>query len=347
MKNNLDSMLVCGVIVTYNNRFQLVKQTIEYLTQQKNVYKIVVVDNNSTQESRSNLIKLKDRLKERLLLIHHSENKGSSKGFFVGLQFAYKINECDFIWMLDDDNRPEKNALEALLKFWQKLEMDKKEKKIALCSLRVNRSRYLKAAEGRPIRSLFPGKNSYLGFSILDIPWKIMNRLWKLKGKNKLQKKYVEKVEIPVGPFGGLFIHKKIINTIGYPREDFFVYSDDTEYTQRIVKNSGKIFLIPSSRIIDIESSSSVQKPKSQFHTFFYDYAYKVYYIIRNTVFMSETDNKNNLLYRINKALYKSLLHILGKNKPNFNIIFQAINDGESHKLGINNSINFRTKIPE
>src|SRR6185503_7372606 len=65
-------------------------------------------------------------------------------------------------------------------------------------------------------------------------------------------------IEIPFGPYGGLFFHKAVIATLGYPNESLFLYNDDTEYTSRLMKIGGKLFLIPSSVINDLELPHSV-----------------------------------------------------------------------------------------
>jgi len=46
-----------------------------------------------------------------------------------GLQEAYKCEECEFIWLLDD-NQPQKNSLKVLKEFWDALKEDKKKEKV-------------------------------------------------------------------------------------------------------------------------------------------------------------------------------------------------------------------------
>jgi GT2 family glycosyltransferase len=64
-------------------------------------------------------------------------------------------------------------------------------------------------------------------------------------------------VPIPWAPYGGLFLHRRMLETIGYPDESLRLYGDDTEFTNRIVRRGGHLFLVPRSRIVDIEPSWS------------------------------------------------------------------------------------------
>jgi hypothetical protein len=80
-----------------------------------------------------------------------------------------------------------------------------------------------------------------------------------------------------------LFIHKNLIDNIGFPNEKFYLYGDDTEWTYRITKGGGKIYLILESIIVDLEPFwgingnfliDKIQKDKRRF-----------YYACRNAAF--------------------------------------------------------------
>ena len=49
--------------------------------------------------------------------------------------------------------------------------------------------------------------------------------------------------------FVGFFIPREVIKKVGLPRKDFFIYHDDTEYAERIIKNGFKIYKIKDSLI--------------------------------------------------------------------------------------------------
>ena len=135
-------MKVCAVTVTYGNRFHLLKQVIKACFKE-GVDRMIIVDNASNENSKKQLKKYEEN-NERIKVIYLDKNTGSAGGYKRGLQEAYKDPICEFIWLLDDDNKPSMYALRALLKFWDELEEREKKKKMALLSIRSSRETYKK-----------------------------------------------------------------------------------------------------------------------------------------------------------------------------------------------------------
>jgi len=98
------------VIVTYGNRFNLLKQVIDAVLDE-HVNRIIVVDNNSQTESRNNLKKYQEKYSNILKVFYQYKNTGSAAGFKFGIKEAYNSKECDFILLLDDDNVVMKNCI--------------------------------------------------------------------------------------------------------------------------------------------------------------------------------------------------------------------------------------------
>jgi GT2 family glycosyltransferase len=126
---------VCVVTVTYGNRFYLLKQVIDAALSE-GIYKIIVVDNNSELESKNKLMEYEKLLNGKIKVLYLDDNYGSAGGFKKGLEEAYNDSECEFIWLLDDDNYPVNGSLKNLLDFWDSLRIENKEEKIALLSYR-------------------------------------------------------------------------------------------------------------------------------------------------------------------------------------------------------------------
>ncbi len=53
----------------------------------------------------------------------------------------------------------------------------------------------------------------------------------------------------------GLFFHKDLIEKIGLPDESYFLYVDDFDFTYRITKAGGEIWMVTNSHLHDLESS--------------------------------------------------------------------------------------------
>lgn len=79
-------------------------------TQSQNTYKIVVIDNASTDAS----IPMMESEYNEIDVIINSENLGGSGGFNTALRYGIKEN-FDFVWMLDNDVEVIPGALQGLL----------------------------------------------------------------------------------------------------------------------------------------------------------------------------------------------------------------------------------------
>jgi len=327
---------VCVVTVTYGNRFHLLKQVIDAALDE-GVCKVIVVDNNSEPESREKLKEYEKELgSQKIKVLYLDDNYGSAGGFKRGLEEAYNDPNCEFIWLLDDDNKPEVDSLKVLLDFWNSLAEENKEERIALLSYRPVRGSLLvdSILKNKP-ELVLGGKNSFLGFHIKNLPAKIKRYLQGLLNlKNKeINLKYGT---IPSAPYGGLFIHNNIFDIIGFPNENFYLYADDTEWTYRITKIDGKIYLILESIIDDLELSWAISDKKelTKINILVKDKT-RFYYSTRNGVFF-EINNllDNKIIYFTNMISYILLAFIFNRSISFIRIAIKAIKDGYKGKLG-------------
>ncbi|MGC8622182.1 MAG: glycosyltransferase [Caldisphaera sp.] len=330
-------MNVYVIIVTYGKRFNLLEQVVEATLSQE-VYKVIIVDNASCLESKKKLKLYETNHSNKVKVIYLDENTGSAGGYKKGLEEVVNDPKCDFIWLLDDDNKPVEFALQNLLKFWSKIELIDKESKISLSSnrfcldencvlLMLNENVTL----GRP--------NSFLGFDIMT-SFKEIIKILMGKRLQKLVKNYISKklrkdfVELSCASYGGLFFHKKLLQIIGFPDERFYLYFDDLEWTYRINEHGGKIYLIMNSKIIDIDKTIKqkgfLNLPKDPL---------RLYYTARNEIYFEI--NKlvsNKLIYKINQYFYLSLECLF--NFKNVGFLIEAIKDAKNGHLGKKTFIN-------
>ena len=337
LKNSIflvEFMKTCIVIVTYGNRFHLLKEVIEGCLEEK-VNKIIVVDNNSLPESRENIKKLEKEI-PNLEVIYLDENKGSAGGYKIGLQKACSDEECEFIWLLDDDNKPEKNSLKTLKDFWKELNVKEKEKNVALLSYRPLFPFYKESALKNDEKIMLGRVNSFIGFHILDLPYIVIRFLKRVLFKEKVNKCINDKEWgiVPVAPYGGLFFHKKLLYNIGYPMEDLFLYQDDFEYTYRITKKCGKIYLMLNSIVEDLERSWAAVGRMTIFHDYNEGPKMRIYYTVRNGVYFDLKYRViNKSLYISNMVLFKTLLFIFNGFRSN-KVFNRAVEDGMKGRLG-------------
>jgi len=327
-------MKVCAVIVTYGNRFNLLEKVIE-TSIREGVDKIIIVSNNS--KSKEKLLKLEESFSSKIKVLYFKENLGSAGGFKKGMELAYKDNDCEFIWLLDDDNEPQKGSLRFLKEFWKSLEEKNKDECVALLSYRPDRPFYKESVITENSNILLGRRNSFLGFHILDIPRKIIRAIKRKLGFDVYKEKEKVKIgKIPVAPYGGFFFNKKLLKKIGYPREDFFVYADDHEWTYRIIKNGGSIYLVFDSIIVDLDKSWNFVKKGTVFSTIAKASTFRVYYSTRNrVVFELENLVDNKIIYYINIIVFGLILRFFA-NRKIYKVFKAAISDAKNGVMGKN-----------
>jgi GT2 family glycosyltransferase len=330
---------VCVVTVTYGNRFHLLKQVIEAVLKE-GVCKVVVVDNNSEPESREKLRGYERELgNQKIKVLYLDDNYGSAGGFKRGLEEAYNDPDCEFIWLLDDDNKPMEGALKVLLDFWDSLEEENKEEKVALSSYRPVRGNLVVESILKNKPELILGrKNSFFGFHVKDLPMKTIKYLRSLLNLKKIEDTKVHNFNlkystIPSAPYGGLFIHKNLIDNIGFPNEKFYLYVDDTEWTYRITMDGGKIYLVLESIIYDLEPYWGIHG------NFLIDKIPKdtkrSYYAFRNAVFF-EINNlvDNKIVFWINVLVYMLIVFLFHRDISLIKVLIRAIKDAYKGNLG-------------
>lgn len=327
-------MQVCGVIVTYGDRFHLLSQVINALLKVK-IDRIVLVDNGSSAKTQSGLkINFPD------LIIHRfEENKGTAIAFKTGIEQALST-DCDLLWLLDDDTCPEPAALDQLKTFWGTI-AGTMEKRTALCSYRKDRPNFVDAISNNDPDKILPPTNNFAGFHIKKLFTKIGERM---DSSKKMQREGAvpDSGRISAAPYGGLFFHRDLIQKIGLPDELYVLYADDFDYTYRITKCGGEIWLVTSSVLHDLESSFYLPVKKTALYHSALDSSKdaSAYYALRNTIHFSKKYLvKNKASYLLNRIIFSIIITVIGILRGKIRrlkVIRSAMRDGEKGKLGFN-----------
>ena len=198
-------------------------------------------------------------------------NVGSAAGYKSGIQDAYFNTDCDFIWLLDDDNLPDSAALKNL-----KLEYNKHNNtNYAFSSFRMLFAEFYRMKD---ITKIIGTYNACLGINVLH-PVKTLKNIKRKMGY------YPE--TLPATVYGGLFFHRNLVYAIGLPDESYFLYCDDIEWTHRIVQKGGRIYLVHSSIVNDVNG----QGPGNR------------YLMKRNLMKFQEKLSDRKWLFRVNRVL--------------------------------------------
>ncbi len=328
-------MTVCCVIVTYGDRYDLLTQVVEAVFRE-NVDQIIIVNNGSLPNSRQKMELLSKAYFPRLTIHDFEKNRGSAPGFHKGLELAAS-GACDFIWMMDDDNKPAPGALAVLKSFYKENIPFGKQDITALCSLRKNRPNFMDALEKNNPDLILQTRNNFAGFHIKTLLSKIGERIFK-PAIAPVSQQGVLKIDATC--YGGLFFHKNLINRIGLPDVSYVLYADDFAYTYQIPKLGGEIWLIAGSEVMDIESSFYLPKKKSLLYHSVFDGGSdtSIYYSFRNSIYFSDTYLLTNRATRfINKIIFLTIITGIGLLRGNMHrldVLHEAIRDAENRQLG-------------
>jgi len=236
---------VCAVIVTYGNRWCYLHKVIDAALRE-GVNKVIVIDNNSDAKSRENLLRIEQTRPQKLKVTYLDKNYGSAGGFRRGLEIAYSDAECKFVWLLDDDNEPSSGSLRALQEKWLQHRKSEAGDSFALLALRKG---LFNINQNRPDAIANSGigrKGSFIYFDITEFPSKIVRYIRRIYQSNlssfdkyasynyfKDNKSLID-IKLKVAPYGGLFIEKSVLQKIGFPKDEFFAYADDFEWSWRL-----------------------------------------------------------------------------------------------------------------
>jgi rhamnopyranosyl-N-acetylglucosaminyl-diphospho-decaprenol beta-1,3/1,4-galactofuranosyltransferase len=209
---------VVAVVVTWNRAALLerVLRALEAGTTKPGA--VVVVDNASTDETPALLERLTDELATPMTIVRLDHNSGGAGGFHAGLAAAQEL-DGELFWLMDDDGEPEPDCLARLLEHMDDFDF-------------VGPA---VVAEGDvqqlcfPIR--VPGTASALR-SVADVDRAAEDGLLR---------------DIVI-PFNGVLISTALVERVGLPRSEFFIWGDDVEYLWRARRAGARVATVAAAR---------------------------------------------------------------------------------------------------
>lgn len=251
--------IVC-VIVTYNRVNLLKKVVTSVLMQDYPISKILIIDNASVDET---FEVISEMAENNTAISYH--NTGGNLGGAGGFNFGFKVAEkykYDYLWIMDDDLVPEPDCLSQL---------------IATNNNGIT----------QPLRLNLDGSFAELS----PITYNLSNPFYLSPKRKSVIDVFKDKhssdlIEIQGIPFEGPLISKDVIDTIGYPNLNFFIFYDDLDYAIRARKNGFKIICNPSAKAIRQLKNNQTNDLKSWKGYFMLRNLFHIHYIYGNNIFV-------------------------------------------------------------
>ncbi len=240
---------VLAIVVTYNRK-ELLLECIDALLNQSVKCKILIVNNNSTDDTEETIKKMTS---DELHYINTGANLGGAGGFNFGLKYGYENFKNDYFWIMDDDTIPDRDALAELLN-----------------------------AAGRV--------NNQFGFLSSKTVWTDgsfckMNAQKTLEEKWIEDFDLIEygMLRIEASTFVSCFFKREAVEKAGLPLKEFFIWNDDIEYTKRISKKyCEKNYFVGKSIVVHKMRANTIatvfdEKDMNRIKRQFYNYRNKFY----------------------------------------------------------------------
>ena len=211
---------IVAVVVTWNRAEMLARILRAVDAQDTRPRSVVVVDNASTDRTPEVLAELAEELRTPLQVIRLERNTGGAGGFNAGLAAALE-HPAELFWLMDDDGQPQPDCLSTLLPH-------------------AGRYDFLGpavVADDDPRRLCFP----------IRIPGsaRVVHDLGDVE-----RAATAGLLEDVVIPFNGVLVTRDLVDRIGLPREEFFIWGDDVEYLWRARRAGARVATVVPSRFL-------------------------------------------------------------------------------------------------
>lgn len=263
---------VCAVVATYNRKNKIEKCLNDILAQQGAACDIIVIDNGSSDGTET-LIKSK-YVKYIVYYYNTGTNLGSAGAQAIGIKEAV-VRGYEFVWLMDDDVFPHKDTLAELLKADQEL-------------------------EGR--WGILSSVAYWTDGSICEAN-RQKKTLFSFVNPADYKKKYIKVIMVSAA---SMFIKSDAVREVGLPISDYFIYTDDYEFSSRVAKKY-PMYVVTASRVthaMNVNMKVNLVKDTP-------DRMYRYKYLYRNDVHCYRQFGIYGFFYLIFKFLYTFMVVIL------------------------------------
>lgn len=254
---------ISAVVVTFNRKMLLLRCLNALIGQSHALDRILIVDNASTDGTRKVLADDGWLARENVELLALEENTGGAGGFAAGLRRAVDSGS-DWVWMMDDDAEPHKDALEQLITH---------------------------ADDPRNIYGSVALQGKKLSWIMMPLKGDIHDGI-------EFASQLPDEIAVQFIPFLGILISSKLVSSIGVPDAGFFIAADDVDYCMRAQEHGSKVILVGRSRIEHPAAERyCLRTPFRRFYSLRLP-PWKRYYDVRNRIFVARSHYGAALYYK-------------------------------------------------
>lgn len=204
-----------AVVVTYNRK-ELLEKCIQCLMKQKGESCDVLVVDNASTDGTPQMLEKQFQL-PGILYRNTGENLGGAGGFQYGVREAVKLG-YEYIWIMDDDTLPEADALAEFFRADEKLGGS---------------------------WGFLSGVAYWTDGSICQANVQKRN-IFKRIGENTYK---AQAAPVTMASFVSLLVKSEVVKKVGLPIGEYFIWTDDYEYTGRISREY-PCYVVPGSRAV-------------------------------------------------------------------------------------------------
>lgn len=280
---------IVAVVVTYNRK-EILKQNLACLKNQQEKCDVIVIDNAST-DGTAELKELKD---PSVIYYNTGANLGGAGGFEAGVKLAVKKG-YEYVWIMDDDTLPYEDALLELMKADEQL---------------------------NGVWGWLSSVAYWTDGSICEA-----NRQKKSLIKFLSDKDYeMSLVPTQMASFVALLIKSSVVKEMGLPIGEYFIWTDDYEYTGRIERKY-PCYTVTTSKVIHAMNIHTKAKLARDDINRISRYEY----LFRNDVHCYRQYGLKGWIYIILKDLYTVVdvvLHSDGYRMRKIRVVLHAFRQG-------------------
>lgn len=292
----LMSLLVYIVIVNYNNYYDTIECIRSLNKIDYNSYRIVIVDNNSTNNSEQILRKTFPQYK----IIQTGANLGFAGGNNIGIKEAL-ASGAEYILLLNNDTTVEKDFLNKMIECFER---NPEAGVVGGKILNYNNKDNIEYAGGHI--------NFFKFISVHDDFIKV-------------------DIDTEVGFITGclMLIKSETIKKVGLLSEDYFMYYEDTDFCTRVAKAGYKMMYTPEAVVYHKVSRASGEKESA--FTIKWNIRNRLIFMNKNKHEVGTIKFFLSCLYFYTTRIVRYFFYLMKSDKERAKAIIEGINEGRKY----------------